>query len=290
MDAEPVVFLVCDKSKARRHLAARLNQLGHEAETFKSMEEFHARPFPAEGGCVVQFLSDPDGDLDWLRTAGPCDVHWPVVAIAAEADVETAVRAMKNGVFDFLLESCPDRRLSLAVKEAIRQDAVCRRQIAEVQSARRRMEKLAPALRDVLQLLLRGRSNREIAEELKLSERAIEDRRARIMRTMKVRTVVALVRQVLLADRVTAEEVTAGRGCDGAPSGCRDGALTADRADSEAYTAPNSGTGVTRASSRAAPARRVAAGTARKRPKKPGGGRNLMEQYGKHNRQPKRAR
>ncbi len=214
MNSEPVVFLICDKSKARRQVAARLRQLGYGTEAFKSMEEFRERPFTPDAGCLVLFLADPDGDLDWLRSAGPGHPlagqgHWPVVAVAAEADVETAVAAMKNGAFDFLLESCTDRRLSGAINEAFAHDAVCRRRIAEVQSAARRMEKLAPTLREVLDLLLLGRTNREIADELKLSERAIEDRRARIMRTMKVHTVVALVRQALLAEGVTAR-----RGCE----------------------------------------------------------------------------
>ena len=61
---------------------------------------------------MLLFLTDPDGELQWLKEAGPSDGHWPVVALAADADVETAVRAMKNGAFDFLLESCGDRRLS----------------------------------------------------------------------------------------------------------------------------------------------------------------------------------
>ncbi len=207
-DAEPVVFLICDNSKTRRQFATRLKLLGYEAQLYNSADEFHKRSFATDAGCVLVFLTDPDGELHWLKEAGPCDGHWPVVAVAADADVETAVRAMKNGAFDFLLESCADRRLEAAIAEAFRRDAICRRQTASVQSIRRRMEQLPTPLRAVLDLLLKGKSNREIAEELNLSERAIEDRRAKLMQAMKARSLVSLVRQALLADGVVAK-----RGC-----------------------------------------------------------------------------
>ena len=98
MDAEPVVFLICDKSKTRKQLTERLERLGYAAEPLGSMEQFHDLPFPTEAGCLLLFLTDPDGDLDWLHAAGPGhsiagNGHWPVVAISAEADVEFAVTA-----------------------------------------------------------------------------------------------------------------------------------------------------------------------------------------------------
>jgi FixJ family two-component response regulator len=204
MDAEPVVFLICDNSKIRRQLAARLKQLGHQAQPFNSTDEFRERSFATDAGCVLLFLTDPDGELQWLKEAGPGDGHWPVVALAADADVEAAVRAMKNGAFDFLLEACADKRLSTAIDEAFRWDALQRRQTATVQSIRRRLDQLPPPLRAVLDLLVKGKSNREIAGELNLSERAIEDRRAKLMQAMKARSLAALVRQALLADGVTA--------------------------------------------------------------------------------------
>jgi FixJ family two-component response regulator len=209
MDAEPVVFLICDNSKTRRQLAARIKLLGYEALPYKSPEEFQERTFATDAGCVVLFLTDPDGELMWLKQAGPSDGHWPVVAVAADAEVETAVRAMKNGAFDFLLESCPDRRLSTAIDEAFSRDALQRRQIATVQSIRRRLDQLPPPLRAVLDLVVKGKSNREIADELHLSERAIEDRRSKLMRAMKARSLVSLVRQTLLAEGVAARRASA---------------------------------------------------------------------------------
>jgi two-component system response regulator FixJ len=204
MEAEPVVFLICDNSKTRRQLAMRVKVLGYEVLPFNSPDEFHEQSLATDVGCVLLFLTDADDELAWLKAAGPSDGHWPVVALAANADVETAVRAMKNGAFDFLLESCPDKRLSVAIDEAFRHDSALRRQIATVQSIRRRLDQIPPPLRAVLDLLVKGKSNREIADELHKSERAIEDRRAKLMKAMKAKTLAALVRQVLLADGIAA--------------------------------------------------------------------------------------
>jgi FixJ family two-component response regulator len=292
MDAEPAVFLVCDRSKTRRQLAARLRQLGFDAETYRSMEQFHARPFPADAGCVVLFLSGADSDLDWLRASAARDGHWPVVAIAAEADVETAVKAMKDGACDFLLESCSNRRFSAAIEEALRWDAARRRHIAAVQSARRRMEQLPPSLREVLDLLLKGRSNREVAGELNLSERTIEDRRARIMRAMKARTVVALVRQVLLAEAGTAaERWSAGRPdrAEGQVQGRID-AGTKGLEDANGLAEAIFSPSVTRPSPAVGPLRRSRGVASRNRPAKPAARHDPADQDRRHDRQPKRAR
>jgi two-component system, LuxR family, response regulator FixJ len=213
MDEQPVIFLICDKSQTRRRMAARLKQLGFQTQPFNSTEDFQDRSLPTEAGCVALCISDADDDLAWLKEVAASNSHWPVVAFAAEADVEMAVRAMKHGAFDFLLESCGDRRLAEAIDEAVRWDAVCRRQTATVQSIRRRMRQLAPPLREVLELLLKGKANREIAAELGLSERTIEDRRAKLMRAMNARSLAALVRQALLAEGVATR-----RGCENGSS------------------------------------------------------------------------
>jgi two-component system response regulator TtrR len=198
MDVAPVVFVISGDSKARRSLSSRLKQLGCELRLCHSPEDFQRNSSPHDAGCILLHVAHADIDLDWLTTLGRHDQHWPVIGIAADADVETAVLAMKRGACDFLLESCGDRRLRAAVDEAFRRDAEQRKLIAHAQSIRRRLKQLAPPLRDVLDLLLKGRSNREIADELNMSVRSIEVRRAKVMRTMKARTLVALVRQALL--------------------------------------------------------------------------------------------
>ncbi len=284
MDAEPVVFLVCGNSKARRQLETRLKECRYQVEAFSSLEAFRARAFAAESGCLLLFLSDSDNDLEWLSTAGQPDDHWPVVAVAADADVDAAVQSMKKGAFDFLLESCSDQRLATAIDEALRWDAFCRRQISAVQAARRRLEKLTPDLREVLDLLMRGRKNREIAAAMQLSQRAIEDRRGKIMRAMKAQSVVALVRQVLLA------EGTAPPPCrEQRPGRSNQTVVIADQEDAESLAAtlfihssakPRRTPALSR---RSGPVRGEGSAPAKAR-------RDLANEYRDHDRQAKRAR
>jgi FixJ family two-component response regulator len=199
MDVEPVVFVISGDSKVRRSLSLRLEQLDCEARLYRSPEDFQQGSAPHQAGCILLHVAHAEIDLDWLTTLGPLEDHWPVIGIAADADVETAVLAMKRGAFDFLQQACSDLHLRAAVDEALRWDAVRRKHIARVQSIRRRLAQLAPPLRDVLELLLRGKSNGEIAAELGLSRRSIEDRRAKVMDGMQARTLAALLRQMFLA-------------------------------------------------------------------------------------------
>ena len=198
MDVEPILFVISGESKARRNLSLRLKQLGCELRLCHSPEDFQRNSLPNDAGCILLHVTHADVDLNLLTTLGQHEDHWPVIGIAAEADVETAVLAMKLGAFDFLLERCSDQRLLAVVEEAFRWDAVLRKHIAHVQSIRRRLKQLAPPLRDVLDLLLQGKSNREIAEELGLSIRSIEVRRAKVMEMLKARTLATLLRQTLL--------------------------------------------------------------------------------------------
>ena len=199
MDVKPVVFVISGDSKARRSFSLRLKQLGCELRLCHSPKDFHQNSSPHDAGCILLHVSHADVDLDLLTTLGQQhEDHWPVIGIAAEADVETAVLAMKRGAFDFLLETYSDQRLRAVVEEAFRWDDDRRERIAHVQSILRRLKQLAPPLREVLDLLRQGKSNRAIAERLGMSVRSIEVRRAKVMETMKARTLATLLRQTFL--------------------------------------------------------------------------------------------
>jgi FixJ family two-component response regulator len=197
VNSEPKVFIVAGDSTARRELTAWVESLDLPAEACRSADEFLAVYRPRSAGCILLSVGVPSVDLELLRRLGPGDSHLPVIAVAKGVDVSTVVQAMKLGVRDFVERSTGDERLAEAVHEALAWDAQNRRRIARAEGVRRRLAQLNHGQHQVLDLLMTGRSNPQIAQELGLSTRSIEVRRGKIMRTMGARSVIELVRRVL---------------------------------------------------------------------------------------------
>ncbi len=121
----------------------------------------------------------------------------PLIAIAAEADVPMAVHVMKLGAMDFFQEPCGAEQLTAAIEKALAWAAGHRRLLARNASVRRRLNRLTAQQRSVFDALLAGSSNREIAADLEKSVRCIEERRAKIMKTMHAKSLPDLVRMTL---------------------------------------------------------------------------------------------
>ena len=149
---------------------------------------------------LADFPRRADGDLQWLQRLAHRTAPLPIIVVAAHADVPTAVQTMKQGSFDFLEAKCAEERFAQTILAALRWDGEHRREIARAANARRRLVRLTPGQREVLARLLAGKSNRQIAAELKLSVRSIEVRRAKIMETMRAGSLAQLVRLAILAE------------------------------------------------------------------------------------------
>ena len=200
MDAQPQVFIVSADPKGRRELSKRMKSLSLDARSCDGALELEKIASPGDPGCILLWVGDENDDLEFLAALGQSENHWPVIGVSPAATVEMAVQAMKRGAIDFVEKSCSDERLAAAIDDAFRSDAAHRRHFASVETLRRRMTRLNPGHREVLDRLVRGKSNRQMADELQLSIRSIEDRRAKIMQTMKARSLADLIRQVFLVE------------------------------------------------------------------------------------------
>ena len=134
--------------------------------------------------------------IELQRTLNAAGVRIPIIMMSGHADVRMAVEAMSQGAFTFLEKPFRMEELSRTIEEALAEshsaiEAV--RRNAEIKS---RFESLTHKEREVLDLILKGKTNREMALELKLSLRAIEDRRSRVMKRMETSSVVDLVSTV----------------------------------------------------------------------------------------------
>jgi FixJ family two-component response regulator len=192
------VFLIAGDPAARRAMIARLKTMPWTFETCPSVEALLDRQ-PTGLACVLLDISQPATDLETLGQVRQA-AQLPVVATSAKADVPLAVRAMKLGAHDFLDASCADTALAHALQEAFQWHEEHQRQIRRIHGIRRRLAQLSAGQREVLDLVVAGKTNPQIAEELDLTVRAVEVRRSKMMETMKAKSLAQLVRLVITAE------------------------------------------------------------------------------------------
>jgi FixJ family two-component response regulator len=193
----PVVHLVDDDPSILCALARLLAGAGHRCETHGSAEEFLARNDPEEPGCAVLDLALPGADGFGIQECLTGAAARPVVFLTASGDVPASVRAMKAGAVDFLTKPVEPEALLAAVAEALRRDAASRAARECETEIDLRLATLTPRERQVLDLVVAGRLNKQIAADLGAAEKTVKIHRSRVMRKMSVRTVADLIRVVV---------------------------------------------------------------------------------------------
>ena len=198
MSAGMIVHLVDDDQSILRALRRVVTAAGHACETWSSAEAFLTR-LPAEAdGCVVVDLELPGASgLDLQASLAAHDLALPVVFLSGRGDIRTSVSAMKGGAVDFLTKPVAAADLLAALDEALARHATLRStQVAEAGVAAR-LAQLTPRERTVLDMVVEGRLNKQIAGDLEIAEKTVKVHRARMMRKLDVRTVADLVRFVV---------------------------------------------------------------------------------------------
>jgi len=194
--ADPVVFVVDDDPDVRTALTRLLRSAAYQTSTYGSGAEFLASHDSRRPGCAIVDLAMPGCDgfavLRGLQgTDGPIR---PVIFLTANGSIGASVRALKSGAVNFLAKPVEESELFAAVDEGLRIDAARRAQELSSQMARQRLLSLTPRERQVLEQVLAGRLNKQIAAELGTVEKTIKVHRARVMQKMGARSVAELVR------------------------------------------------------------------------------------------------
>jgi FixJ family two-component response regulator len=206
---QPTVFVVDDDRQMRESLTALLSALGFPVYTFASGAEFRAAYDRDTPGCLLLDIRMPEEDgLKTYERMIHDGQRLPVIFITAHADVTTAVAAMKTGAIEFLEKPFDRQSLLELVRKAIELDAQWRRRDNEFASLDDRIKRLNSRERETLSLILAGESNKIIASHLFLSQRAVEMRRASIMRKLGVESLAELL-DLALTHRILSEIRTA---------------------------------------------------------------------------------
>lgn len=197
------VYLVDDEESVRRALGRLLRAEGFTVESFATAAEFLAGSQGARPACLVLDMAMPEcTGLDLQRALLDRGSTLPIVFLTGRADVPMCAQAMKNGAVDFLTKPVNDSELLVAVRRALEADRRQEEARAEQGEIRSRLATLTPREREVLNLVVTGRLNKQIGAELGAAEKTIKVHRGRVMEKMRVASVAELVR---LMGRISSE-------------------------------------------------------------------------------------
>ena len=191
----PTVFLVDDDPSVRKGLSRLLQSAGFRVEAFASAEAFLKRESPERGGCLVLDMRMPGVNGFELQEALAGVVgSLPIIFITGHGDIPMSVRAMKKGAVDFLSKPFDEQALLAAIAVALARDKAAREQRVKTQGIRSRAKTLTPREREVMRGVVAGLLNKQIADELGISEKTVKVHRGRVMMKMAVKSVAELVR------------------------------------------------------------------------------------------------
>lgn len=193
------VYVVDDDDAVRRALAALMESIGYECMLFASASDYLAQFDPNAAGCLVLDIRMPEmTGLELQSVLKQRNANIPIIFITGHGDVPMAVEAMKKGAFGFIQKPFRDQDLLDRVNHALRRDSQEREDIEKREDSAKCWETLTPRERDVCHLVVGGLSNKEVGEQLGLSERTVEIHRGRVMTKMGVRAVAQLVHKYAL--------------------------------------------------------------------------------------------
>ena len=190
-----IVHVVDDDPDVLKAVARLLESAGHEVATFSSPQQFLERHDKDAAGCLLLDLAMPGlNGLELQALLEQQASHLPVIFLTGRGDIAASVRAMKHGACDFLTKPVDDAVLIATIHEALARDAAARPVRLENERTAKRLATLTERERQVLEHIVAGRLNKQIAAELGTAEKTVKYHRANLMRKMGVRVVADLVK------------------------------------------------------------------------------------------------
>ena len=195
------VHVVDDDASFRTAIERRLKKAGYEVATYPSAQHLLDRlPDENAAGCILLDVRIPGlNGPELQRRLSELGSTLPIVFLTGYADVPTTVQAIKAGAEDVLTKPVSSDQLLRAIERAIERQDTARGAKIRLESIRHHLMALTPREREVFELVVRGKTNKQIAYELGATERTIKAHRQRVMQKMQVQSLAELVS---LAERV----------------------------------------------------------------------------------------
>lgn len=193
--AQAIVYVIDDDRSVRNALEDLLASVGLAVRCFGSTQEFLKGNVADAPGCLVLDIRMPgQSGLDFQRQMAELGIRLPVIFITGHGDIAMSVRAMKHGAIEFLTKPFNDQDLLDAIQQGIGRDRLRREEDAVLSALRGRWRTLTAGEREVMELVVQGLLNKQVAAELNVSEITVKVRRGQVMRKMQAKSLADLVR------------------------------------------------------------------------------------------------
>ncbi len=194
MDDKPIVFVVDDDDAVREGISDLVESMDLESQCFASAEDFAQMYRPGKPACLLLDVRMPGmSGMELLSILAEEETFIPTIIVTGHGDIPMAVEALKIGAVDFVEKPFREQDLWMKIKKALSSSIDFKNTQTQLTDLKNKLLSLTSKEREVLRSLVAGQADKQIANELNMSRRAVAYHRANILDKIKVSSVVELV-------------------------------------------------------------------------------------------------